>query len=136
MTARMTKQYTIQERFITDFMQTVQYNYNLNHVFMKSADVHKKDQFGNTALYWAIYHHNMYNVKLLLYFGCTLDVSQNLKAPFFAINCNNLEFIVYLVEKELDLFMEYEGETLLQYAECYGSKEIKEYFKKNNLKRN
>lgn len=57
MTAHMPRQQAkeaiVETTLLRDFMQTVQYNYTLNSKFMNTIDVHQKDQFGNTALYWA-----------------------------------------------------------------------------------
>lgn len=116
------------ERFITDLMQTVQLNYDLNYRYMRGTDIHQKDAFGNTALYWAIYHHNMHNVILLLEHGATLEVSAGLKAPFCAVNFDNIEVLSYLIDKGIDIMMEHQGEPLYAYANRVGSREIKSYF--------
>lgn len=137
MTARMfPKEVKVQKRsLVTDFMQTVQLNYDLDYRYMRGTDVHQKDRGGNTALYWAIYHHNMHNFLLLLEYGATLDVSQRVKAPFCAVLFDNLEVVIYLIGKGIDIMMEQQGETLLEYALRLGSREVKAYFKQCSLER-
>ena len=116
---------------VTDLIQTVQLNNNLSVMCMNNIDIQQKDRYGNTALYWAIYHHNMHNVKILLYYGCTFDVASNAKkAPFCAVDSHNLEALRYMMYEGMDIFMEYQGESLIEYAERLGSNEIKEYIKK------
>jgi ankyrin repeat protein len=135
MTARMPRQQTKQIILMSDFMQTVRHNTLLNTAFMRNIDVHQKDRAGNTALYWAIIHHNMHNAKLLLHYGCTLDVtSDGKKAPFCAIDANNLEILEYLVELGLEPSQCYQKETLLEYAKRLGSKEINAYLRKRSMK--
>jgi hypothetical protein len=116
------------ESLVTDFMQTVQLNYDLNDRYMRGTDTHQTDGLGHTALYWAIYHHNMHNVILLLEHGATLNVSDHMKAPFCAVNFDNLEVLIYLIEKGIDIMMEYQGETLFAYVNRLGSREMKSYF--------
>ncbi|WP_309499445.1 ankyrin repeat domain-containing protein [Sulfurovum sp.] len=136
MPRQQTKEAIAETTLVRDFMQTVQYNYVLNPKFMNTIDVHQKDQFGYTALYWAIYHHNMHNAKILFYYGCTLDVTNDLKkAPFCAVDSNNLDFVLYLVDKGIDIFMEYRGESLMAYAQRLGSKEMKASLKMMHLSR-
>lgn len=136
MTAPMPREHSKEMNHVTDLLQTVQLNNNLSLIFMNHIDIHQKDRFGNTALYWAIYHHNMHNVKTLLYYGCTLDVTSDAKkAPFCAVDAHNLEALRYLVDEGMDIFMEYQGESLIEYAERLGSNEIKEYFKKLSFMR-
>ena len=137
MTARMfPKEIRAHKRsLVTDFMQTVQLNYDLDYRYMRGTDVHQKDSFGNTALYWAIYHHNMHNFLLLLEYGATLDVSQRVKAPFCAVLFDNLEVLNCLIGKGIDIMMEQQGETLMEYAMRLGSREVKAYFQKFSLGR-
>ncbi len=136
MTACMPRKQGKEINQVIDFMQTVKHNYKLNSIVMNHIDIHQKDRFGYTALYWAIYHHNMHNVKLLLYYGCTLDVTNDSKkAPFCAVDANDLEVLTYLVDNGIDIFMEYQGESLFEYVERLGSKEMKEYCKKIGLMR-
>lgn len=132
MTARMIpKQYRYNyknESLVADFLQTVQLNYDLDEHFMYGVDIHQKDAFGQSALYWAIYHHNMHNVKTLLNYGSTLDVAPGLKAPFCAVKFDNLEVISYLVDKGIDIHMRHSGETLVEYVREKGSCEMQGYF--------
>jgi hypothetical protein len=131
MNAHMLTQQMNKKNLVTDFMKTVQYNYKLDHACMNTIDVHQKDGFGNTSLYWAIYHHNMHNVNLLFYYGCTLVTSENSKtAPFCAVDSNNLDVLMYMVDRGMDIFQEYNGESLLEYIERLGSKEMKVYVQK------
>ena len=131
MTAHMPRKLSKEMNHMTDLIQTVQLNNNLSVMCMNNIDIQQKDRFGNTALYWAIYHHNMHNVKILLYYGCTLDVASDAKkAPFCAIDSHNFEALRYMMDEGVDIFMEYQGESLIEYAARLGSNEIKEYFKK------
>lgn len=117
-----------------DFMQTVQGNHTLEKRFMKYVDVNQKDIFGFTALYWAISHHNMHNVSLLLDNGARLEVSTAENALFYAIDCDNIEVLRYLIDKGIDKNLtrtNYKGEThtLLSYAKNRKRKVIIEYLK-------
>ncbi len=118
---------------IYDFMHTVQHNGPLNPAFMDSIDVHQKDRFGNTVLYWAMFHQNIQNVKILLYYGCALEVTADGKnAAFFAIDTNNLEILAYLAEQGTNLNVHYKQESLLEYAKRLGRKEMNAYLRKRH----
>ena len=119
---------------LVGFMQTVQLNRNLDPSFMRYTDVNQKDANGFTALYWAVLHHNMHNVKILMYFGATLEVRENTNALFYAIECDNYEAVKYFVEKGIDKnitinFGKNKTYTLLEYAEKLHRKVIAEYLK-------
>ena len=138
MTARMTKQSlkkTIKKPVrIYDFMQTVQHNAVLNPRFMHALDIHQKDRYGNNALYWAIYHHNLHNVEILLHYGCTLEVTaEGRHAAFFAIDMNNLEILACLAEHGINMHTQYRQENLFEYASRIGSKEINAYLRTKML---
>ncbi len=124
----------IQNPIVADFMQTVQRNYALGRYLMPWADVNQKDAFGFTALYWAISHHNMYNLKLLMEHGSTLEVTSNMNALFYAIDCDNLEALKYFIEKGVDKNITRvsptgERYTLLEHAIRLKRKVISEYLK-------
>lgn len=87
---------------LTDFMQTVQQNYTLEKRLMRWADVNKKDTSGFTALYWAISHHHMTNLRILIDYGATLQVTSTENALFYAIDCDNLNALQYFLEKGID----------------------------------
>jgi len=131
MTVRMNPIHNITggQNLITDFMQTVQLDHILDSSLIRWADVHQKDASGYTALYWAIYHNNMYNMELLLDHGCTLEVSDTLNAPFCAVACNNLEVLSYFIDKGIDINIKKNGRTLLEYATGLRRIEIIEYLK-------
>jgi len=119
---------------LAEFMQTVQLNYNLQQTFMPWADVHQKDILGFTALYWAISHHNMHNLTLLMQHGSTLEVSAEKNALFYAIDCDALDALKYFIDKGIDKTISYtnpEGKsyTLLEHAKALKRKEIVEYLK-------
>jgi ankyrin repeat protein len=132
MTAPLDKKYRSakEKRPVLGFIQTVKSNYRLERILMKWTDVHERDELGHTALYWAIYHNNMYNIRVLLDFGCTLDVSTSLKAPFWAIDCGHLDIVQYFLDKGIDLDIEHEGKTLLEYAKSVKSETIINYLRK------
>ena len=120
-----------------DFMQTVQRNHILEERFIKYVDVNQKDVFGFTALYWAITHHNMVNVRVLLDNGARLDVTESMNAPFYSIYCDNLEVLQYFIQKGLDCrlsMLNRKGEkiTLLQYAKTLKRIEIIKYINDND----
>jgi len=132
MTARMPQQAfkkpIKQPIHIYDFMQTVQHNAVLNPHFMNALDIHQKDRYGNTALYWAIYHHNLHNVEILLYYGCALEVTADGRhAAFFAIDSNNLSILACLVEHGINLHTQYRQKNVYEYTKCIGSKEMIAY---------
>ena len=117
-----------------DFMQTVQRNYTLNKRFIKYIDVNKKDVFGFTALYWAISHHNIYNLKLLIEHGATLQVTATMNALFYAIDCDNLEALRYFINRGIDKNITRvsntgQSYTLLEHAIRIERKVIVEYLK-------
>ena len=119
---------------LTGFIDTVQMNQNLEASFMRSIDVNQKDIHGFTALYWAVSHHNMHNIELLMYFGATLEVSTNKNALFYAIECDNFEALKYFIEKGIDKNITRTntlGKTynLLEYAHKLKRKVICEYLK-------
>ena len=123
-----------EQDLITDFMQTVQLDYALDRSLMRWADVHQKDMSGYTALYWAIYHNNMYNLKLLLDHGSTLEVSATLNALFCAVASDNVEALAYFIDKGIDIDIKKNGRTLLEYATGLKRTEIIEYLKKMEKK--
>ena len=101
MTAPLQKTHNISS-FMDGFIQTVQNNDNLDARFLKGVDVNQKDYFGFTGLYWAISHHNMHNLKLLIDHGSTLQVTSNTNALFYAIDCNNFDALKYFIDKGID----------------------------------
>jgi ankyrin repeat protein len=126
------KQY-LRENLITDFMQTVQRDMDLQASLMGGVDVNKRDQFGFLALHWAIFHGNMHNVKLLLACGSTLDVSLNLSAPFCAVLYGQVEVLRFFIERGIDPSITQNGLTLLEYAARLERKEIVHYLAKIEL---
>ncbi len=113
---KLRSKYINENNLITDFMQTVQLNYNLDKTIILLADVHQRDESGFTALYWAISHNNMHNVKLLLACGATMDVSHTLNAPFCAIACDRMEMLRFFIDKGIDINIQRRGKTLLEFA--------------------
>jgi len=124
--------YINEQTLITDFMQTVQLNYDLDRNLIRLADVHQRDASGFNALYWAISHNNMHNVKLLLACGSTMDVSPTLNAPFCAIACNRIEMLSFFVNKGIDINIQRRGKTLLEFAKRLQRSEIIAYLKNIN----
>jgi ankyrin repeat protein len=98
---------------------------------MGGVDVNKRDLFGFLALYWAIFHGNMHNVKLLLACGSTLDVSPNLSAPFCAVLYGQVEVLRFFIERGIDPSITQNGLTLLEYAARLERKEIVDYLAKS-----
>ena len=126
------KSYINEQNLITDFMQTVQLNYNLDTNLTRLANVHQRDASGFNALYWAISHNNIHNVKLLLAYGSTMDVSPTLNAPFCAIACNRIEMLRFFVNKGIDINIQRRGKTLLEFAKRLQRSEIIAYLKNIN----
>lgn len=120
---------------ITDFMQTAQLDHTLDRSLMKWADVHQRDTSGYTALYWAIYHRNMYNIQLLLEYGSTQEVSYTQNALFYAVACDNLEVLMYFIDKGIAINIKKNGRTLLEYATGLRRIEIMEYLKQMKRER-
>ena len=119
---------------LAGFIDTVQMNQNLEASFMRYTDVNQKDSHGFTALYWAVSHHNMHNVELLMYFGATLEVSHNTNALFYAVECDNLEALKYFIEKGIDKNITRTSSTgktytLLAHAQRLKREAISEYLK-------
>ncbi|PHS40739.1 MAG: hypothetical protein COB07_04310 [Sulfurovum sp.] len=115
-----------------DFLQTVQSNHLLEKDLMPWADTNQEDTFGFTALYWAISHHNMHNLKLLIAYGATLKVTSSMNALFYAIDCDNLEALKYFIDKGIDKDIVYtrsydQTYTLYAYAKKRDRKVILEY---------
>lgn len=121
--------YINENNMITDFMQTAQLNYDLDNRLIRLADVHQRDASGFSALYWAISHNNIYNVKLLLAYGSTMDVSPTLSAPFCAIVCDRMDMLKFFVEKGIDISIKRRGKTLLEFAKGLRRVEIVAYLK-------
>ncbi len=119
--------YINEQNLITDFMQTVQLNYDLDKMLIRLADVHQRDESGFNALYWAISHNNMHNVKLLLAYGSTMEVSPSLNAPFCAIACDRIDMLQYFVNKGIDINIKKRGRTLLEFAKGLNRIEIVAY---------
>ena len=124
--------YINEQSLITDFMQTVQLNYDLDKMLIRLADVHQRDVSGFNALYWAISHNNMHNVKLLPAYGSTMDVSSTLNAPFCAIACDRIEMLKFFVNKGIDINIKRRGKTLLEFAKGLQRSEIIVYLKNIN----
>ena len=119
---------------LAGFIDTVQMNQNLEASFMRYTDVNQKDSHGFTALYWAVSHHNMHNLELLMYFGATLEVAHNTNALFYAIECDNLEALKYFIEKGIDKNITRTSSigktyTLLAHAQRLKRQVISEYLK-------
>ena len=121
--------HTKEQDLITDFMQTAQLDHTLDRSLMRWADVQQRDASGYTALYWAIYHRNIYNIQLLLEYGSTLEVSPTQNALFYAVACDNLEVLIYFIDKGIDINIKKNGRTLLEYATGLRRMEIVEYLK-------
>jgi len=116
------------------FMTMVQHNHNLTASRMYTVDVNKIDLDGFTPLYWAVTHHNMHNLELLMYFGATLEVSNNKNALFYAIECDNIEALKYFIEKGIEKNItrtNASGDTytLLEYAQRLKRERITKYLK-------
>ena len=136
MTAPLRKRFLKKKttQICSDFMQTVQHNYALEKNLMRWANINQKDTFGFTALYWAISHHNMHNLKLLIDNGSTLEVTSSMNALFCAIECNNLEALKYFLDKGIDKNYTRTSRTgksftLLEYAKRLKRKVIVLYIK-------
>ena len=119
---------------LAGFIDTVKMNNNLEGSFMHYTDVNQKDAYGFTALYWAVSHHNMHNVELLMYFGATLEVTHGTNALFYAIECDNFEALKYFIEKGIDknitrTSVTGKTYTLLAHAQRLKRKVISEYLK-------
>lgn len=119
---------------LTGFIDTVRMNGNLEASFMRYTDVNQKDSHGFTALYWAVSHHNIHNVELLMYFGATLKVTDNTNALFYAIECDNFEALKYFIEKGIDKNITRTSSTgkiytLLAHAKRLKRRVISEYLK-------
>ncbi len=104
----------ISEQLMTNFMQTVQCNMDLQPSMMGGVNVNQRDVFGFSALYWAIFHGNMHNVKVLLACGCTLEVSASMSAPFCAVFYGQLEVLHFFIERGIDTDITHNGLTLLE----------------------
>ncbi len=119
---------------LTGLIETVRINNNLEASFMYYTNINQKDSHGFTALYWAVSHHNMHNVELLMYFGATLEVTTETNALFYAIECDNLEALKYFIEKGIDKNITRTSSTgktytLLAHAQRLKRKVISEYLK-------
>lgn len=101
MTAPLSKK-AKRKKLNTEFMQKMHRNHTLEKSVMPYIDVNKKDLFGFTALYWAISHNNIHNLKILMDFGATLQVTSTVNALFYTISCDNLEILKYFIEKGID----------------------------------
>lgn len=101
MTAPLSKK-SKRKKLNTEFMQKMHRNHTLEKSIMPYIDVNKKDLFGFTALYWAISHNNIHNLKILMDFGATLQVTSTVNALFYTISCDNLEILKYFIEKGID----------------------------------
>lgn len=123
-----------ESKICIDFLQTVQRNYTLEKNLMRWADINQKDVFGFSALYWAISHKNMENVKLLIDNGATLEVTSTMNALFYAIDCDNLEALRYFIHKGIDKSITRKNNkgqnvTLLEHAKRLKRTVIVEYLR-------
>ena len=121
---RMPKTEASHDSLMLGFMETVKLNFNLEIKYMPWANVKQTDESGYTALYWAIRHGNLHNVKVLLAYGSTLQVSPALTAPFCAVAYDQLGVLRYFLEKGLDPDIRNNGETLLAFACKLGRTQI------------
>ena len=117
---------------ITNLMKTVKENKDLKNSIIQCLNIHEQDSNGFYALYWAISHHNLTNVKVLLAHGCTLKVTESENALFYAIACDNLEALKFFIEKGIDKTITKTGltdkkYTLMQYAQKLNRKAIIAY---------
>ena len=102
---------------VTGFMQTVQIDDKLDARFLMGIDINQKDVFGNTALHWAVHHGNLHNIKILMRHGSSLETSKGMNALFCAVLYNQIDVLSFFLEKGFDPSMEYNGLTLLKYAQ-------------------
>ncbi len=123
----------ISEQLMTDFMQTVQCNMDLQPSLMGGVNVNQRDVFGFSALYWAIFHGNMHNVKVLLACGCTLEVSASMSAPFCAVFYGQLEVLRFFIERGIDTNITRYGLTLSEFAKRLEHEEIFAYLEERSV---
>jgi len=116
---------------IYSFIQTVQNNIDLDIRFLKGVNINQKDKFGFTAMYWAVYHSNLHNIKILLQFGSKLKVSKDgMNALFCAVFYNKMEVLRFFIEKGFEPSMKYNGLTLIEYAQKFKRTKMVAYLKK------
>lgn len=116
------------------FMKDIQGDVMLKKHHLPWINVNQEDNFGFTALYWAISHGNMHNLKLLIEHGATLQVTTTMNALFYAIDCDNLEVLKYFIERGIDKNMTRTSNTgqrytLLEHATRINRKVIVEYLR-------
>jgi ankyrin repeat protein len=118
------------DKQIKSFMQTVQENDTLQPQFLYGVDINQKDTMGCSAMYWAVYHSNLENIKILLSNGSWLETVKGVNALFCAVYYSKIEVLDYFLEKGFDPIMEYKGLTLPVYAKKLKRKSIMKLLKR------
>jgi len=89
----------------------------LEHRMLIGVDINNRDTQGRNALYWAINHHNIHNVKLLIEHEISLKVTPQQHAIFYAIEEDHYETVVLLVQSGISPnITDTKGRTVLMNA--------------------
>jgi len=98
-------------------LEMVEHRMPIDITLLKKSDVNIRDYQGKNALYWAIKNQSSRNVSILIEHNISLMVKENLHAMFHAIESNNLEALLFLIEQEVDINMQNsKGQTPLMRA--------------------
>lgn len=98
-------------------IETVKEKSLLEHRMLIGVQINHRDTQGRNALYWAIKHHNIHNVKLLTEHEISLKVTPDKHAVFHAIEEDHYETIVLLIQSGLSPnITDMKGRTALMHA--------------------
>ena len=104
--------------YSSHLLEMVEHRLFIDNFLLKKSNVNIRDNHGKNALFWAIKNKSPRTIAILLKYNISLIVDNNLHALFHAIASDNLDALVYLVEKQsLNINMQNDiGQTLLMKA--------------------
>jgi len=89
----------------------------LNEETISKLDLGQRDAEGKNSLYWAIKNKSKRSVTLLIEHGISLMVSPSNHAMFHTVEMNNIDALMVLVEKGVDVNIHNDkGQSLLMKA--------------------
>ena len=84
-------------------LEAVEHRIPIDKILVKKSNLNFRDHQGKNAFYWAIKNQSIRNVSILIEHNVSLMVKENLHALFHTIESNNLEALIYLIKKGVDI---------------------------------
>jgi len=98
-------------------IELVKHRQRLDELLIEKSDINYRDENSRNALYWAIKNRSIYNISLLIEHKISLMVTPKTHALFYALDSNNIEGLLFLIQKEVDINTQNsQGKTALMVA--------------------